>query len=124
MRDNFVHFFIHFRAVFSRAGNDQRRTRFIDQDGVNFIHQRIVQFTLNALFRAKRHVVAQVVKTVFVVGTVGDIGGIGFTLSRRGQARHVDPYGHTEEFEQWAVILGITLCQIVVDGHNVYAFTA
>ena len=122
--DDFVHFFIHFRAVFSRAGNDQRRTRFIDQDGVNFIDQRIVQFTLNTLFRTKRHVIAQVVKAVFVVGTVSNIGVVGFTLGWRWQARHVDTNGHAEEFKQRAVIFGITLSQVVVHGNYVHALPA
>ena len=124
VRDDFVHFFIHFRAVFSRTGNDQRRTRFIDQDGVDFIDQRIVQFTLNALFRAKRHVVAQVVKAVFVVGTVSNIGIVGFTLGWRRQARHVDTHGHAEKFKQRAVIFGVTLSQVVVHGNHVYTLPA
>ena len=83
--NDFVHFLVHFRAIFSRAGNDQRSTCFIDQDGVDFIDQRIMQFTLNALFRAKRHVVAQVVKAVFVVGTVSDVSIVSFTLGRSRQ---------------------------------------
>ena len=122
MRDDFVYLAVHFRAVFRRAGNDQRRTRLIDQDGVHLIHQRIVQFTLNALFRAEGHVVAQVVEAVFVVGAIGDIGSVSFTLRRRRQAGHVDANCHAQEFKQRAVIFGVTLGQIVVDGHYVNAF--
>ena len=83
VRDDFVHALVHFRAVFCRTGNDQRGTRFIDQNRVHLIHQRIVQFTLNALFRAERHIVAQVVKAVFVVGTVGNIRTVRFTFGWR-----------------------------------------
>ena len=122
VRNDLVDLTVHFRAVFRRAGNDQRRTRLIDQDGVHLIHQRIVQFTLNALFRAEGHVVAQVVEAVFVVGAIGDIGSVGFTLRRRRQAGHVDANRHAQEFKQRAVIFGVTLRQIVVDGHHVNAF--
>ena len=82
-----------------------------------------MQFTLHALFRAKRHVVTQVVEAVFVVGTVGDIRVIGFTFGGCRQTGHVDANGHAQEFEQGTVVFGITLCQIVVDGNDVNAFT-
>ncbi|MNE11533.1 hypothetical protein D3C80_1042960 [compost metagenome] len=82
MRNDFVDFAVHIRAIFSRARNDKWGTRFIDQNGVHLIDQRIVQFTLYTFFWAKRHVVAQVVKAVFVIGTVGYIRAVGFTLSR------------------------------------------
>ena len=123
VRNDFVDFTVHLGAVFSRAGDDQRGTRFIDQNGVNLIHQRIVQLTLDALFRAERHVVTQVVEAVFVVGTVGNVRVIRFTLGWCRQARHVDADGHAEEFEQWTVVFGVTLRQIVVDGNDVNAFT-
>ena len=122
MRDDFVHFLIHFRTVFSRARNDKRSTCFIDEDGVDFIHQRIVQFALYAFFRAERHVVAQIVKAIFVVGAVSNIGGVGFALGWRRQARHVNPNAHTEELKQRTVVLRITLRQIVVDGDHVNTF--
>ena len=123
VRNDFVDFTVHLGAVFGRAGDDQRGTRFIDQNGVNLIHQRIVQFTLDALFRAERHVVTQVVEAVFVVGAVGDIRVIRFTLGRCRQAGHVNAYCHAEEFEQRTVVFGVALRQIVVDGNNVNALT-
>ena len=124
VRDDLVYFLVHFRAVFSRAGNDQRRTRFIDQDRVDLIHQRIVQFTLYALFRAERHVIAQVVKAVFVVGAVSDVGGVSFTFCWGRHARQVNTDAHPEEFKQRAVVFSITLRQIVVHCDDVYALTA
>ena len=81
-----------------------------------------MQFALYALFRTEGHIVAQIVKTVFVVGTVSNIGCVGFTLGRRRQAGHVNPNGHPQEFKQGAVVLRITLRQIIVDGDHVNAF--
>ena len=123
VRNNFIHAFIHFRAVFCRAGNDQRCTRFIDQDGVHFVHQRIVQFTLYTFFRAERHIVAQVVKAVFVVRTVSDVSCVSFALCRCWHARQVDTDSQAKEFKQRTVVFGVTLRQVVVDGNYVHAFT-
>ncbi len=124
VRDDFVDALVHVGAVFRRTGDDQRRTGFVDQDGVHLIHQRIVQLTLNALFRTERHIVTQIVKAVFVVGAVGDICGIGLTLGRCRQARHVNAHAHAKELEQRTVVFGVTLGQVVVDGDYVHAFTA
>ena len=124
LRNKLVHADVHLGAVFCRTRDDQRRTRFIDQNGVNLIHQRIVQFALNTFFRAKRHVVAQVVKTVFVVSTVGDIGGVSGAFCRCSHTRQVDAHRQAEEFEQWTVVFGVTLGQVVVHGNNVHAFAA
>src|SRR5690554_6676059 len=67
-------------AVLRRAGNNQWGTRLINEDGIHLIHNGVIQPALNAIFRAQRHVVAQVIETVFVVGAVGDVGAIGFSF--------------------------------------------
>ena len=123
-RDQLVDLGIHGRAVFSRARDNQRGSGFIDQHRVNLIHQRIVERTLNALLRRERHVVAQVVKTEFVVGTVGNIGSISVTLLRRIHTWHVAIHCHAEEGKQRTVRFRITLGQIVVHCHHVDATTA
>ena len=103
------------RAIFGGPGDDQRSPRFIDEDRVDFIHQRIVERTLHTLIRRKSHVVTQIVETKFVVGPVGDVSGIGSLLLGVVHARQIAADRQTEEFKQWAVPLGITLGQIVVD---------
>ncbi|MNH01981.1 hypothetical protein D3C79_612070 [compost metagenome] len=83
-----------------------------------------MQLTLYALFRAERHVVTQVVKAVFVIGTVSDICGISFTLGRSRHARQVDTHAQPQELEQRTVVFGVTLGQVVVDGNHVHATAA
>ncbi len=83
-----------------------------------------MQFTLHALFRTERHVVAQVVEAVFVVGAVGDVSGISCTLRHGWHVWQVNADGQAKEFKQCTVIFGITLRQIVIDGNNVHAFAA
>lgn len=122
VRNNFIYAFIYFRVVFCRVGNDQRCTRFIDQDGVYFVYQRIVQFTLYTFFRVERYVVAQVVKVVFVVRIVSDVSCVSFAFCRCWYVRQVDIDSQVKEFKQRTVVFGVTLRQVVVDGNYVYVF--
>ena len=65
-----------------RTRDDKRCSRLIDKNGVNFIHDRKVVLTLHFLFNPNFHVVTQVVKTVFIVGTIGDVSSVlGFSAS-------------------------------------------
>ncbi|MNF33723.1 hypothetical protein D3C84_145450 [compost metagenome] len=122
-RDQLVDLGIHGGAVFRRTRDDQRGTGFIDEHRIHLIHQRVVERTLHALLRRERHVVAQVVETEFVVGTVSDVGGVGVALLGRIHAGHVAVDRHAEEGEQRAVRLRITLGQIVVHRHHVHTAT-
>ena len=76
-RDERVERFVELRAVLERAGNDQRRARLVDEDGVDFVDDRVVVSALDHLVARELHVVAQIVEAEFVVGAVGDVGGVG-----------------------------------------------
>src|SRR5258708_25597140 len=60
----------------NRTGNDQWSTGIIDQYAIHLIHHRIVVLALYHLFRGMHHVVAQIVKTKFVIGAICDISQI------------------------------------------------
>ena len=119
-RDQLVDLGVHGGAVFRRTGDDERGAGFIDEHRVHLIHQRVVERTLYALLRRECHVVAQVVETEFVVGTVGDVGSVGIALLGCIHAGHVAVHRHAEEGEQRAVGFRITLGQIVVHRHDVH----
>ena len=59
--------------VLRRSGDDQGRTRFVDQDRVDLVDDGVVVPTLHAVLEAERHVVAQVVEAELIVRAVGDI---------------------------------------------------
>ena len=61
------------RVTPNRTRDDERRTRLIDQDRVDFIDNRESIFTLHPLLERVHHVVAQIVEAVLVVGAVCDI---------------------------------------------------
>ncbi len=79
-----------------------------------------MQAALVALLLAQRHVVAQIVETEFVVGTVGDVGRIGLVLVGVIHARIHHAHVQAEEVVQLAHLGGVTPGQIVVDGDHMH----
>ena len=63
-------------ALLRGAGDDERRARLVDEDGVHFVDDREREAALHAVFEPEREVVAQVVEAEFVVGAVGDVAGV------------------------------------------------
>ena len=119
-RNQLVDLLIELGAVFGLAGDDQRGTCFVDQDRVDFIDDREVEFALVLFLEAERHVVAQVVEAELVVSAVGNIGGIGGALFFRRLERRDDTDGEAEEFIQRTHPVGVAAGQVVVDGDHVY----
>ena len=78
-------------GFFARPGDDQRRARFVDQDGIHFVDDGEVMLALDAVLQPEFHVVAQVIETEFVICAVSDIAGVGRGVVRRrpghGQSR-------------------------------------
>ena len=58
------------------SGNDQGRSRLVDQYGVNLVDDAVVQLAQNQLLFVNGHVVAQVVESQLVVRHIGDVAGI------------------------------------------------
>ena len=75
--DNPVYALILIGGFLAGPADNQRCTRFIDQDGIHFVHNAEVVPALHAVFQVKLHVVAQIIEAEFVVGAVGNVGGIG-----------------------------------------------
>ena len=73
---NGIHYAVKLDVVICLAGNNQRRTRFVDQNGVHFVDNGKVQFALNFVVLVGNHIVAQVVEAEFVVGAVSNVGTV------------------------------------------------
>ena len=57
-----------------RAADDERRARFVDQDGIDFVDDRVVITALHLLLARRGHaVVAQIIETELAVRSVGDV---------------------------------------------------
>ncbi len=60
-------------GLLALAGNDQRGTRLVDEDGVHLVHNGKSVAALHHSLLIDGHIIAQIVKTELIVGAVGDI---------------------------------------------------
>ncbi len=103
------------------AGDDQRRARFVDQDRVDLVHDRVLVTALHDALEADRHVVAQVVEAELRVGAVRDVGVVGrAALLERHVVLDIGDR-HAEPLEHAAVPRGVALGEVVVDRDEVNA---
>ena len=118
IRRSYTYLWIHHAL----SGNDQRRSRFIDQDGVHLIDDGVIQApSASCRSLIKHHVVPQIVKTEFVICTVSNIRVIGgLSLFFTDTVDHA-AYRQAQEAIELSHPLRITLCQIVVDCYNMDA---
>ena len=110
------------RRFFSRSGNDERRTGFVDEDGVHFVDDAVVQGTLYHLVLADDHVVAQVVEAEFVIRAVRNIGIIGAAALFIRQVVDDKADGQSQELINLTHFFAVACGQIVVDRDDVDAF--
>ncbi len=71
--DDAVHAVILVGGLLACAGDDERRARFVNQDGVHLVYDGEVVPALHAIAQVELHVVAQVVEPKLVVCSVGNI---------------------------------------------------
>ena len=119
--DQLVDLEIERRLVVDGPGDDQGGARLVDENGIHLIDDGVVQAALHLVLHAEGHVVAQVVEAEFVVGAVGDVGGIGGALLLGALPRQDHPGAEPQEFVQLAHPLRVALGQIVVDRDHVHA---
>ncbi len=110
------------RGFAGGLADDERRAGFVDEDRVHFVDDRVVEVALHFVFQRRRHVVAQVVETEFVVGAVGDIAGVGRAAVLRGEPVDDAPDREAERFVEDAHPRRVALGEVVVDRHDVHAF--
>ena len=108
-------------TVLQRAGNDQRRARFVDQDGVDLVDDGVGMASLHHLGALVLHVVAKIVEAEFVVRRVGHVTGIGCLAFLVRQSVDDDARCEAEEAVELAHPFGVAPRQIVVDGNDMHA---
>ena len=68
-----IHLIVAFRH---RSGNNQRRTRVINQDRVDLIDDGIIMAALYEIRRTHRHIITKVIETKFVVCSESNISAV------------------------------------------------
>lgn len=108
-------------GLVGRAGDDQRCTGLVDQDGVDLVDDGEVVAALDELVLGPRHVVAQVVEAELVVRAVRDVARVLLaTLGRRHVGEDAADF-QAQELVDPAHHLGVALGQVVVDRDQVNA---
>ena len=116
-----VHADIEAGPILRRAGDDQRRPRLVHQDGIDLVDDGEFVPALHHLRDVVFHVVAQVVEAEFVVGAVGDVGGVGSTPLVVVETVHDVADAHPEEAVDLSHPLGVAAGEIIIDGDDVDA---
>ncbi len=122
LRNQFVELAINLALIVGRARNDQRRPRFVDKNGVDFVDDRVRVSALRHRSGRMLHVIAKVVEAEFVVCAVGDVAGI-----RRAALLVAQPVDNAADREPKKGIdlthpLRVAVCEVVVDGDDMHAF--
>ena len=111
-------------ALRGRSADDQRGSRFVNQHGVDLIHDGEVVLTLDQLLRALRHIVAQVVEAEFVVGAVRNVGTVSLPTGFAIGLVLVDAIdSHAVELKQWRHPLRVAAGEVIVHSDEVHAFS-
>ena len=121
LRDVGVDGVVEIGAVVERPGNDQRRARFVDQDGVDLVDDGEDVAALHHVLEPVLHVVAQIVEAELVVGAVGDVALVFLLALLVVEAVDDDADRQPEEFVDLAHPFGVALGQVIVDGDDVDA---
>ncbi len=108
-------------GLVGRAGDDQRRTGLVDEDGVDLVDDGEVVAALHQLVLRPRHVVAQVVEAELVVRAVGDVARVLLAALSRRHVGEDAADAQAQELVDAAHHLGVALGQVVVDRDEVDA---
>ena len=108
--------------VFSLTADDQGRTGFVNQDRVHLVDDGVVQGALHTVTGLVDHVVAKVIETIFVVGSVGDVRVVGRLLFFARHLGQVDTHRQTQKVKQLAHPARITTGQVIVHRDHMHAF--
>lgn len=113
---------VQFWGIVGWIGDDQWGMCFVDQDGVDFVDDGVVQVVLVVVGFGQCYVVVQVVEIEFVVGVVGDVRGVGFVFVVVWYVWVYYVYVQVQLVVQFVYLCGVVVGQVVVYGDYVYVF--
>ena len=109
---------VNLRRLAGLTRNDERRSRFIDQDRVHLVDDAVVEVPEHLLVLIDGHIVAQIVKAELVVRDIGDVAGIGLLSRLRIHGVHNHADREAEEAVNASHPLRVTRREVVVDRDN------
>ena len=114
---------IHVCCVSDATRNNERCTRFVNEDAVYFVNNGEVMTTLHLVIKRSSHVVAQVVEAEFVVSSVRDVTCIINALFRRRLATSGNNKTNIESHELMNAThpFSVESRQVIVDRDDMHA---
>src|SRR5262249_61453117 len=106
---------------FGGTGNNQRGARFVDENGVDFVHDGELVAALDAVRQVILHVVAKIVEAEFVVRAVGDVSAVGRAALVVIEVVNNDADGEAETTIERTHPLRVTSSEVIVQGDDVNA---
>ena len=120
-RNKIIRHLIQLGAFLALAGDNQRGTGLVDEDGVHFVHDGKIMSPLHQLLLVNGHVIPQIVKAQLVVGAVGNVSSIGCPALIRAHAGNHQAHSQAHIAVDLAHPFGVTLGQIIVDRNHMDA---
>ncbi len=121
LRDDAIHLVVLVGRLFAGARNDQRRSGFVNQDGIDFVDDGKVVHALHTIAQVELHVVAQIVESELVVGAVSHVRGVGGAAFAVIEVMDNHAHGQAEKSVELAHPFGVAFGQVVVDGDHMHA---
>ena len=120
-RDDAVDLVVFIGGLFRGAGDDERGPGLVDQDGVHFVDNGVVELALGIVLQVELHVVAKVVEAELVVRAVGHVGAVGHLPFLVREPVDDDPHREAEELIHRPHPLGVAPRQVIVHRDHVHA---
>ena len=122
--DEVVDLVVELGGFVGRAGDDERRPGFVDQDAVHLVDDGVVEFALDEVAEPELHVVAEVVEPEFVVRAVGDVRAVGALAVLVVHVVLDRADGQAEDMVDRAHPFRVALGQVIVDRDDMDALPA
>ena len=104
-----------------RPTDDQRRACFINQDGIDLIHNGEVMTPLNLVIAIVCHpIVTKIIKTELRIRSVGDVTAVLFAAQSRRLIMQDATYSETEKGVNRTHPFAVASCEVVIHGHDMH----
>src|SRR5260370_26371582 len=121
--DDLVNLVVLVGGFLRRAGNNQRRAGFVNQDGVHLVHDGKLMAALNTIGQVVLHVVTEIVETKLVVRAIGNVGLVCGAALVVVQVVDDNTHGQSQRAINRAHPFRVAARQVIVDGNDVDAHT-
>src|SRR4051812_17631480 len=110
-------------ALWHRTADNKRRTGIVNQHTIHLIYHGIMVFALHHFIGVVHHIITQVIKAKFVIGSVDDIGHISLAAGFAVGLMFIDAiHAQAKPFEDGAVPFTVASCQVIIHSYKVHAF--